>query len=165
MQYGVTHIGDSAFEGTKLHCQLDIPSGTQTIGSRAFHRVPISFLNIADSVTTIGSDAFAMCNSLSEVTIGTGITSIGQAAFYKSDPATYGIQKFTIYAPTPPTLGSGAISLANFAGDQFGRIYVPCEYVDTYKNASGWSSYASKIAGLGACSGESQPSSYFVIES
>ena len=41
----------------------------------------ISKVNIPDSVTSIGDEAFENCSGLSSVTIGNGVTSIGDMAF------------------------------------------------------------------------------------
>ena len=87
---------------------------------------------IGDDITEIGNEAFN-CN-LTTATIGTGITSIGDTAFYD-----YGnLASITIEATTPPTLGNYSLS-----GDY--PIYVPSESVNTYKAASGWLDYASRI--------------------
>ena len=87
---------------------------------------------IGDDITEIGNEAFN-CN-LTTATIGTGITSIGDTAFYD-----YGnLASITIEATIPPTLGNYSLS-----GDY--PIYVPSESVNTYKAASGWLDYASRI--------------------
>ncbi|MGN0007421.1 MAG: hypothetical protein ACI35T_04930, partial [Alistipes sp.] len=70
------------------------------------------------------------------VTLPACITSIGKQTFFKCSSLT------SIYCrpTTPPSLGNNAlISTAT--------IYVPTESVNTYKTASGWSKYASKIVG------------------
>lgn len=74
---------------------------------------------------------------LSSVEIGDCVTSIGEEAFLEC----YSLTSITVNATTPPTLGAGAFNSTNNC-----PIYVPCESVEAYKSASGWSDYASRIA-------------------
>ena len=53
-----------------------IPNTITSIGSQAFSYVEITDIVIPDSVTTIESYAFENCNSLTGITIGSGVTSI-----------------------------------------------------------------------------------------
>ena len=57
--YGVTSIGDIAFENRKSLSSITLP----------------------DSVTSIGDSAFDFCSSLSSITLPEGMTSIGGMAF------------------------------------------------------------------------------------
>lgn len=91
--------------------------------------------------TSIGSRAFFECKSLSTVTIPNSVTSIEYGAF---DNCT-GLTSVTIEATTPPTLGANAFNNTNNC-----PIYVPAESVDTYKQATNWSSYASRIQAIPA---------------
>lgn len=91
---------------------------------------------IGDDITEIGNESFN-CTSLTSVTIGTGITSIGDTAFYD-----YGnLASITIEATTPPTLGNYSLS-----GDF--PIYVPAESVNAYKTEIVWLDYASRIEAI-----------------
>ena len=55
----------------------------------------ITSVNIPNSVTTIGTDAFDG-NNLTTVTIGTGITSIGNTAFTKGVASNSNLSNITI---------------------------------------------------------------------
>ena len=46
------------------------------------YRQSITSVTIGNSVTSIGGDAFAGCSGLTSVTIGNSVTSIGHGAFY-----------------------------------------------------------------------------------
>ena len=100
----------------------------------------LSFTNIRnislpDSLTTIGDYAFYHCVKLTGLTIPSGVTTIGQQflAF------TERISSVTVYPTTPPAIGQNAFGSQNFP------IYVPCESINAYKSAPGWSNYASRI--------------------
>ena len=93
-------------------------------------------VELGASLTEIKNEAFYKCTSLTSVTLG-NITSIGNTAFYGCS----GLTSITIKATTPPTLGHSV-----FDGSY--PIYVPAQSVDTYKSASGWSTYASRIQAI-----------------
>ena len=67
---------------------INVPSKYQgkavtAIGDKAFENDQyIGILNIPDSVTKIGADAFSGCSNLSEVTMGNGVAEVGSKAFY-----------------------------------------------------------------------------------
>ena len=117
---------------------VKLPDGVTSIGNYAFTGCDcITNLTIPDSVTSIQTYAFQNCYSLTSITIPSGVTSIGNSAFNNC----YGVAAIHIQATTPPTLGSSTFS--GIPADC--KIYVPAESVDTYKGASGWSTYASYI--------------------
>ena len=70
VEYSVTSIGNSAFEGCKALTSVTIPN----------------------SVTSIGGYAFQYCSGLTSVTIGSGVTSIGEVAF----DGCYGLKKVIV---------------------------------------------------------------------
>ena len=98
----------------------------------------MSSITIPDGVTNIGSNAFHYCESLSSIIIPSSVTRIDDGVFIGCIKLT----SMTVLAVTPPTLGDITISTATIA------IYVPSASVNTYKTASGWSSYASKIQSI-----------------
>ena len=115
-----------------------IPNTVISIDSAAFSGYTnFTSIVIPDSVTTIGNSAFQSCSGMTACTIGSGVTSIGNYAFKDCSDLT----SMTIKADTPPTLGDSAFTYTNCI------FYVPCNSVNTYKAASGWSSYSSRISG------------------
>lgn len=136
----VTTIATSAFNYCTSLTSLTIPNSVTTIGGYAFQESGLTSVTVPNSVTSIGNSAFSYCTSLTSVTIGSGVTSIGDSAF---DTCRY-LTSVTVEATTPPTLGSRAF--ASNAGTR--KIYVPAESVETYKETSGWSTYASYIQAI-----------------
>ena len=67
----------------KFLTTFTIPNSVTEIGSSAFARCPgLTSISIPNSVTEIGSHAFEFCSSLSNITFPNSITHIGNDAFY-----------------------------------------------------------------------------------
>jgi hypothetical protein len=84
---GVGIIGDEAFMGTTL-TSVTIPGSVTSVGAEAFlgcrdlTNVSIgSGVTLGNGVTIIGNSAFLLCFSLTSLTLGNGVTSIGDEAF------------------------------------------------------------------------------------
>ena len=74
--------------GTPL-ISIELGDGITSIGSDAFNScTSLSCVTIPDSVTTIGTWAFSDCSSLTEITIGNSVASIGDFAFYNCSSLT-----------------------------------------------------------------------------
>ncbi len=94
----VTTIGTSAFEGTGIKTFV-IPNGVTTISDGCFSQTSLSSITIHEGVTNIRSMAFAMCYSLSSITIPSTVTSISYA--FEDTP---NLKDITCLAETAPTL-------------------------------------------------------------
>lgn len=122
---------------------ITIPNGTTKIGDSAFrYCVSLTNVTIPNSVTLIYFAAFRGCSSLTSITIPSSVTNVGESAFSGCTK----LVSVTVLASSPPTLESEAFynTHTNLV------IYVPAESVDTYKAASGWSTYSSKIQAIPA---------------
>ena len=136
----VTSIGGGAFEGCSSLTSITIPSGVTSIGSSGFKGCSsLTGITIPSDATSIGSSAFEGCSSLTSITIPSGVTSISSYAFSSCSALT----SVTCLRTTPPTLSSYVFNNTNNC-----PIYVPSGSVDTYKSASGWRNYASRIQAL-----------------
>lgn len=121
----------------------------------AENAVPQAFMNyigwatkieIGNDITIIPDEnadgkPFGNMVDLTSVTIGSGVTYIGDRAF----DGSYSLTSITVEATTPPTLGNNAFENTNNC-----LIYVPASAVDEYKNSTstGWSEYASRIQAI-----------------
>ena len=138
----ITSIGGAAFNGCTSLTSVSIPNGITSIGNGAFAGcTSLTSITIPNSVTTIGYNAFSTCTSLTSVTIGNSVTSIANVAFGFCSALT----SVTVQATTPPALSSSSSAFVNTNNCP---IYVPSTSVETYKAASGWSDYASRIQAI-----------------
>ena len=89
------------------------------------------------NATSIGDYAFDSCSSLTSVSFPNA-TSIGQYAFRSCSGLT------TIYVGTESDTVC-TLSSTNAIPSSVTDIYVPASLVDSYKSATNWSKYTSKI--------------------
>lgn len=138
----VRTIGGRAFQNYSGLTSCTIGSGVTSIDGIAFSGcTSLTSIEIPNSVTTIGVSAFTYCTTLTSCTIGSGVISIDESAFKNCS----GLTSVTINATTPPTLGD---YYGVFGNTNNCPIYVPSEAVNTYKNNSYWSKYASRIQAI-----------------
>jgi hypothetical protein len=138
----VTTIGNSVFANCYSLTSVEIPNSVTTIGDGVFSGcTSLSNVKISNNITIIPNACFAYCTALTNLTLPNTITHIGSSAFLNYS-GTW--ESLTLLSTVPPTLGNSVFSgpINNLT------IYVPAESVDTYKAASGWSDYASKIQAI-----------------
>lgn len=138
----ITVISSSAFQSCYSLSSIHIPSGVTSIAASAFYDCrSLESITIPGNVTNIENSAFNGCYSLASVTIPNKVTSIGSSAFSNC----YSLKYIYLLSTTPPTL-SNKNAFTNIASDAV--IYVPSASVATYKAATNWSTYSSKIQAI-----------------
>ena len=149
----VTYIGNGAFASCESFTSFDIPANVTTIYGGTFNGCDnLASVNIPEGVTGIAFWAFADCPSLSEITIPSTVTSIEDQAFLDCP----GLTSITVLATVPPV----DVSERTFENTNNCPIYVPAESLAAYKNAEGWSNYASRIHTIGSADGMIQGHAY-----
>lgn len=99
---------------------------------------------VLPKVSSIGIGAFNYCSNLKKLDIGGAVTKIN-TAFMNSASA---MEAFILRGVTSvPSLTASAVSSSAIAkGDCY--VYVPKSLEETFKVASGWSTYSSKIRAI-----------------
>ena len=136
---GLTSIDEQAFGDCSSLTSINLPNSVTSIGRAAFIScTSLANANLPSGLTSISEGLFFYCTSLTSIDIPSSVTSISNYAFNDCSSLT----SITVRATTPPTLGMLAFENTN------SPIYVPSSAVDTYKAASGWSDYASRIQAI-----------------
>lgn len=137
----VKTISDRAANGNQMVDYYEFNEGLEYIGSRAFYSNHFTRyftgLTIPSTVTYIGDEAFRNC-------------------YFDNNTWEIG-RNVHVLANTPPTIGENIFNgwiTENRMEYCEPIIHVPAESVDAYKNAAGWSAYASNIVPIGDCYNE-----------
>ena len=153
----VTSIESGAFCYCSGLTSVTIPNRVTSIGMGVFIECSsLTSVTIGNSVTSIGDDAFYRCSSLTSVMIPNSVTSIGYAAFYGCSSLTSvilgtsvkvieeyafddctAIETITCYSMRPPTVNNGAFENLDYST----IVYVPADYLNTYKMHDFWGVY------------------------
>ena len=164
---GSCSIGNSAFTQSTSYSTITISTNSiSQLGAFSFNNfsgltsVSLSGVTVLDSggrqfggckdLTDLeirGADLivpayFVQGGSLTAITLG-GISEISNAYGLNTGNSQASVRTLTMLDTTPPTIGVTSISAYNPT-----VIYVPASAVNTYKSASGWSTYASRIQAI-----------------
>ncbi|MBQ3998558.1 MAG: leucine-rich repeat protein [Paludibacteraceae bacterium] len=104
----------------------------------------IESVTIGNEVTSIGGYAFGDYNNLKNVTLGISVKVLEEYAFYNC----YNIETITCYSQRPPTVNNYALYRLDYST----IVYVPADYLNTYKMHDAWGLY--DVRPLGATSAE-----------
>lgn len=140
---GLTEIGVQCFSDCESLTGITIPSSVTTFQTSVFRNChSLKEINLSNGLTTIGRTCFLDCESLTGITIPSSVTSIGASCFWNCS----GLTEMVFEGTTPPVLGGKTTSDGSLGQHTYTfPIYVPCESVQAYKTASGWSMYANRI--------------------
>ena len=139
LQYftGLTTIPNSFLNYTDNCTSVIIPYGVTSIGNGFYNATGLTRIVFPETLTTFTAYSFRYCSSLETVILPSSVTSIQGNVFRYCSM----LSSVTVLATTPPSLGTFAFS-NNKSGRKF---YVPADVVQLYKEASGWSNFASSI--------------------
>lgn len=128
-------IGESLFQNCSKLKNILLPTNIKGIKACAFSGTGITKVDIPNSVTSLGGDAFAYCSSLATVVIGSKVKRLDQGVFWSSAVKTVYVKPIT-----PPAISAYLFGSAP-------RIYVYTESLSDYR-ASGWKDYGTIVGGL-----------------
>ena len=128
-------MGDYAFQGFKKLISMKLPLTITKIGTNAFSSTGLRQIVIPDKVTSIGEDAFAYCDQLRTVLVGSAVKTISKGAFYDSP-----VKDIYVTPLTPPSV-SGYLLSSN------PTIHVYASALEKYK-ASAWAEYGTIVGDL-----------------
>ena len=132
----VTAILGGAFRLCSNLVSIRMPDTILSIGEGAFWGCAFESIKLPNHLTEIGKDGFVNCSKLLSITIPSNVIKIGDYAIRNSTALQY----VKILAEVPPTLGNNVFDNTNNC-----PIYVPATSVTSYKTATNWSNYASRI--------------------
>lgn len=147
----LTMLGNNSFAETniaRVENLGSIESAGLTSGNASYNGAfrdcaKLIFARLPDTLKDTGISLFYRCTALKECVIPSSIEHIRDWVFYGCTALT----SFVSRAATPPTLGSNSFTETPIASGT-GYIYVPDASVETYRTASNWSTYASRIKPL-----------------
>lgn len=156
------YVGCVVLSATTMNGDVIIPNGYEQVdgrlsvdsthqGNMAQSALTVSAVTISDCVTRIGHEAFAPMSStqyygnLEVVEIPSSVTRIEFGAFKTRYLDNCHLKTVIVRATVPPTMSN---DYEYFSTEGGLTIYVPSGSVDTYKSASGWSQYASRIQAI-----------------
>jgi hypothetical protein len=139
---GFVHSKETYLAGNDVLIGVDLSNTSITsIGSESFYGCSsLTSINIPVGVTSLGEYCFFGCFSLTSITLPESVTSLGEGCFMFCSSLTLA----TVLPAIPPTLGPNAL---NNVHPSF-NIKVRSPYVDAYKAATNWTAYASIISAI-----------------
>ena len=119
-------------------------SGAGALADNFNYTYYIVSATIGNEVTLIGQSAFAYCSKLKNVIVGSNVKVIEEYAF---DDCT-AIETITCYSMRPPTANNNAFENLDYST----IVYVPADYLNTYKMHDFWGIY--DVRPIGATTAE-----------
>ena len=133
---GITILRQMFYDCPSL-TTVTLSEGLEIIDQLAFNAMNLSSIIIPNSVTEIGSSAFAMCYNLTSVTIGNQVKTIGNVAFWDcslltnivipNSVETIGDSAFNWSGLTSVDLGNGVKTIGEnaFGGTKITSLTIP----------------------------------------
>lgn len=128
-------IGEQMFTECATLQEMILPKSVTSIQANAFSRTGLKAIDIPNSVTRVGGDAFAYCSSLEKVVIGSRVKQMDQGVFWASE-----VKNAYVKPTTPPS-----ISAYLFGSNP--QICVYTNVLAEYK-ASSWKDFGTIVGNL-----------------
>ena len=129
-------IGESMFQNCSKLRAIVLPTTLTAINAMAFASTGLQEIDIPNSVSHLGKDAFAYCTSLDKVVIGSRVSKLDQGVFYQS-----AVTKAFVKPMTPPATSAYLFSSNSLTI----RVYsdARADYL-----GSGWAEYGTIMGRL-----------------
>ena len=151
VEYVVTSLGASCFEGCRGLTSITIPSSIKSLGKECFYVcAALTSITIPSSVTSLGASCFWECRGLTSITIPSSVTSLGENCFaYCTSLTSITIPSSIISFSWGCFYGCSGLETVYFKGKKCNSNYaylkiptisiimVPTEYLQGYKDAFG----------------------------
>ena len=138
-------IANDAFYNCRELLSINLPNSITKIGKYAFaYCESVDSISIPNKVSSVEQSAFYGCNNLKKVIIGSSVKVLEESAFGNCSA----IESITCYSQRPPTVNQNAL----YGLDYSTIVYVPADYLETYKMHDVWGLY--DVRPLGAKSTE-----------
>lgn len=137
----ITYIKENAFSACSALTSVTFAEGTAgltTIGSYAFRETAISSLDIPEGLTTLETHAFANMGQVTEITLPSTLTKVGENIFEGNFEGTYKLSKVTCKAVTPPVCDI----TSTYTIPASCTLFVPKNSEAAYKAANEWKNFA-----------------------
>ena len=84
VEYVVTSLGASCFEGCSGLTSITIPSSVTSLSESCFKGCSgLTSITIPSSITSLGKECFYVCAALTSITIPSSVTSLGASCFWE----------------------------------------------------------------------------------
>ena len=83
VEYVVTSLGESCFNGCRGLTSITIPSSVTSLGNDCFNDCSgLTSITIPSSITSLGWSCFSGCRGLTSITIPSSVTSLSESCFW-----------------------------------------------------------------------------------
>lgn len=138
----ITTLEEQVFDYCSSLRKIEIPEGIKEIKRESFYYCKmLNNVKLPESLQILGQTAFGYCSQLDSIALPANVKKIGQRAFAGCNK----LRSITCFGATPATLSGAATATFVAATVNSGRLHVPTEAVDAYKNANGWKSFVNII--------------------
>ena len=125
------YLGECGYDNIN---SLVLGDSVQVIPNYAFRFFGITNVNLPNSLTSIGENAFEGCINLASITIPSQVTTIGNGAFAEC----INLRSITMEPTVPPTI----YSLTFYEVGTGVRVNVPCGTVEDYSTTAFWFNFS-----------------------
>lgn len=135
----VTAIGDNAFNSSNIQT-INLPNSLTTLGVGCFQFAKATEITLGSGITTIAAFAFYQCTFCTKLTIGINVNNILSNAITNLTACN----ELICLPTTPPALNASALTGLKSTC----VIKVPSASLTAYQTATNWSAHASKMVGI-----------------